>query len=406
MAEDQQIRLDPRERRILAVTCLGHFLSHFNMLIFPALVLPLSSILGLKLGETLALSFWMYLLFGISALPWGFIGDRIGARPLMLIFYGGAGLSGISAAFFLSNPTAFSLSLASVGLFSGIYHPIGLGLISKEVRHLSRAMGYNGMFGNLGLALAPLLAGLLNWLWGVKSAYIAVGLLNLAGFFLTLSSSELQHSSSPHTKETGDGGTALAFAILLIAMMLGGIAYRGATVISPTYFELKNQEVLRWLSGLAHTDLSANLVATATASLIYLVGMLGQFTGGRVAERLDPRRSYLFFHLMVIPPAFLIPFTSNIGLVFLVVVYFFFLLGMQPIENTLVARFTPRRFHHSAYGAKFVLTFGVGAAAVKILQAIEARWGIEASFPSLGVVSVLLVITIMVIIKVTNPSQE
>ena len=51
-----------------------------------------------------------------------------------------------------------------------------------------------------------------------------------------------------------------------------------------------------------------------------------------------------------------------------------------PIENTLVARFAPKRFHHSAFGAKFVLTFGVGALAVKGVAAIETGYDIETVF--------------------------
>ncbi len=53
---------------------------------------------------------------------------------------------------------------------------------------------------------------------------------------------------------------------------------------------------------------------------------------------------------------------------------------MQPIENTLVARFVPKRFHHSAFGAKFILTFGVGALAVKGMVAIETAYNIETIF--------------------------
>jgi hypothetical protein len=68
----------------------------------------------------------------------------------------------------------------------------------------------------------------------------------------------------------------------------------------------------------------------------------------------------------------------------LAVIFFFFLLGMQPIENTLIATFTPKRFHHSAYGAKFILTFGVGALAVKVVAAIEAACDIETVFFSLS----------------------
>ena len=57
---------------------------------------------------------------------------------------------------------ALSIALAGMGLFSGIYHPIGLGMISKGVNRMSMALGYNGMFGNLGLATAPLMTGIIN----------------------------------------------------------------------------------------------------------------------------------------------------------------------------------------------------------------------------------------------------
>ena len=97
------------------------------------------------------------------------------------------------------------------------------------------------------------------------------------------------------------------------------------------------------------------------------------------------------------------PNTTDFGIMFLpveglAVIYFFFLLGMQPIENTLVANFTPRRFHHSAYGIKFVLTFGVGALAVKMAAFIETTAGIGAIFPALGFTSFILVAVIVLLI--------
>lgn len=57
------------ERNVLVTTCMGHFLSHFNMLVFPAVVLPLATRLNLPLAEVLGISFWMHLLFGLTALP-------------------------------------------------------------------------------------------------------------------------------------------------------------------------------------------------------------------------------------------------------------------------------------------------------------------------------------------------
>ncbi len=55
------------------------------MLVFPAVLLPLSAKLNLAMTETLGLSFMMYLLFGLTALPWGLLADRFGPRPLLAL---------------------------------------------------------------------------------------------------------------------------------------------------------------------------------------------------------------------------------------------------------------------------------------------------------------------------------
>ena len=395
-------KFDSRERRILINTCFGHFMSHFNMLVFPAIVLPLATRVNLDMATVLGFSFWMYLLFGITALPWGLVADRRGAGALMVLFYAGAALAGLAAAVWIDSPAGLTLALAVLGLFSGIYHPAGLGLISKEMTRISLAMGYNGMFGNLGLASAPLLTGLVNWLWGVRAAYLVVCGLNICGLVLifVFSLPLSRHEKAAGTEEKN--GLLGAFLILLVAMMLGGIAYRGATVILPAYFELKNRLIFQWLTAVSGTGLSKNLVATSVAAFIYLVGMLGQYTGGRAADRYRPTVCYIIFAAVTIPAAIGMGLASDLPLVALAVIYFFFLLGIQPIENTLVARYTPKRLQHSAFGTKFVLTFGVGSLAVKMVAAIEAAAGVETVFTALGAVALLLVIAIALLIRKTS----
>ncbi|UCH22587.1 MAG: MFS transporter [Deltaproteobacteria bacterium] len=394
--------MDASEKRILINTCFGHFMSHFNMLVFPAVVIPLTASMNLTMAEVLGISFWMYLLFGLTALPWGLAADRWGAKPLLLLFYLGACLAGLGAALQIDSSAGFGIALAAIGFFSGIYHPAGLGLISKEMKRVSVGMGYNGIFGNLGLTTAPLLTGFVNWLWGPRSAYLVLGALNFLGLLLLLSLPISKSGQIKTAVSTEENGLLGAFLILLIAMMLGGIVYRGATVILPAYFELKNQEIFHWLSSIIGGSLSKNLVATSFTSVIYLVGMIGQYTGGRIGERYAPKMGYLIFHAVTVPVAFLMAMAGNISLIVLAVFYFFFLLGMQPIENTLVADFTPKRFHHSAYGTKFVLTFGVGAVAVKMAAAIETTVGIQAVFPALGMTSLILVGVIVFLIFKTS----
>ena len=394
---------DTIDTTILSVTCYGHFLCHFNMLVFPAILLPLSNRLGLNLAQTLDLAFYMYLLMGLSAPFWGYLADRIGARPLLALFYVGAGCSGFLSSCFIDNPAMLRWSLAGIGLFSGIYHPAGLGWIACCVSRTSAGMAYNGMFGNLGLALGPVLAGLVNYFSGPTQVYGGLGLLNLFGLVLLLKAPKIQTRHKQGARQEKSGASWTGFAILLIAMMLGGIVYRGATVTLPALFEVRGPGIFSWVTRFFPGKISANVVATTITSGLYLVGMLGQFYGGRVGERHDLRYSYLCFHLLTIPAALVMGWLTNISLVAVATYHSFFLLGMQPIENTLVARLTPPSMHGSAYGMKFVLTFGVGAIAVQIVRLVELRLGIEYVFPVLGMISVVLVAVIGLLVRQVGP---
>jgi len=209
--------------------------------------------------------------------------------------------------------------------------------------------------------------------------------------------------SSKIAKKTGsalkNNSSWTPFLILLVATMLGGIVYRGTSVTLPSYFELKNSGLYDALASLTGGMGTPNVTATIFTSVIYLVGMAGQFWGGRVAEIYDLRSSYLIFHLITIPAAVAMAMTTDLPLIFFAIIHGFFLLGMQPIENTLVARLTPPNLISSAYGMKFMLTFGIGAISVKIIRLVKIQWGIESVFLCLALVSSLLCLVIILMIR-------
>ena len=394
--------MNPNERKILTTTCFGHFMSHFNMLMFPALVLPLMGMYDMDLSHVLALSFWMYLLFGVTALPWGLVSDRVGAKPLLLLFYTGAGLCGLAAGFFIDSPGAFSLCLAGIGIFSGIYHPAGLGLISRGISKMSMALGYNGMAGNAGLAAAPILAGIINHFYGIQTAFIFLGCLNLTGTVIMLLLPVIEPARNEKTESQGSMRLMLSFAVLCICMMLGGVAYRSVTVILPAYLELGNPALLDWISRLPWMPASRNVAATALSSSVFMVGMFGQFLGGVTAERFEPRRGYLVFHVLALPMVLAMAYTTDVSLLLITMGYMLFLLGMQPIENTLVAKLTPDKVRDSAYGTKFILTFGVGAFAVYLVGWVKEVWSFPAVFVAMAIVSLTTVLSILLLMRVTR----
>ncbi len=373
------------------------------MLVFPAVLLPLTVQMDMDMGQVLALSFWMYLLFGVTALPWGLLADRFGSKPLLFLFHVGAGLCGFLAAVNVGNPFVFSACLAGIGIFSGIYHPVGLGWIAKEFENTSQGMAYNGMFGNLGLATAPVLAGIVNYFWGVEAVYMVLGFANISGIGL------LYFVRNGHAVKTAVASplkpkqSIVPFLVLLVAMMLGGVVYRATTITLPAYFELQNQDLYQNFMAMAGQGGSANVFATLITSFIYLVGMAGQYYGGRVGQSVDLGKGYLLFHLITIPAVLAMAVTSNMPLVVFAMIHSFFLLGMQPLENTLVARLSPPELHSSAYGLKFILTFGVGALSVNMVSFVKGNFGFGGVYVGLALVSTTLVGVILLLNHYRKP---
>jgi len=263
-------------------------------------------------------------------------------------------------------------------------------------------MGYNGVAGNAGLAAAPILTGLINHYYGIEVAYYFLGGCNLLGALLMI----ILPIDEPSKKKKATGDTSdrlvLGFAILCVAMMLGGVAYRCSSVVLPSYFELRNPAIIAYLGNLDWFPTSRNVAATALSSLVFSIGMLGQYLGGLAAERFELRRAYLVFHIVALPLALLMAYATDVPLLVVTICYMFFLLGMQPIENSLVAYLTPDRLRHSAYGTKFILTFGVGAVAVYVVGWINTQWSLPAVFVAMAVVSLFIVLDILFLISKTR----
>jgi MFS family permease len=120
------------------------------------------------------------------------------------------------------------------------------------------------------------------------------------------------------------------------------------------------------------------------------------------AERFDPRKSYLTFHVVALPLALLMAYTTDVPLLLVTICYMFFLMGMQPSENSLVAYLTPDHLRNSAYGIKFILTFGVGAVAVYVVGWISTQRSLSAVFVAMVLVSLLIVLDILLLISKTE----
>jgi len=377
--------MNPSERTIIAATSVAHFCAHFFTLLFPALVMPLSRDLALPPERIIAIGFPMYLCYGILALPWGLMSDFVQPRLVM-----GAGqmLAGASlvAAGLCRSTGALTACFALLGAGCAAYHPAGLALLSKGVRQRGRALAINGVCGNLGIAAAPLAAGLLCYALSWQATLVIMGGAGLAaGGVLACMPMDVARDRDLHSQAAAAPGRALVlFIVLCGAMLFSGLLYRGFTVILPTLLEARLAGVsaalhdrLVPLLGPALPARFSTLVATAAASAAYLIGMLGQLLGGRAADRYDLRWGYLMFFCCALPFLGLLGIGSGLSTAIAAGLVAFFTLGMQPIENSLVALLTPARWRSLSYGVKFVIVFGAGSLSVKLVSLVQGAVGLD-----------------------------
>ena len=304
------------------------------------------------------------------------------------------------------QPTSLMMSLAFIGVFASIYHPAGMGLISKGCTRRGYALGINGVFGNLGLGLAPIVTGIITYWFGWRTIYIVLGafvsLSSIVVFLVPIDETPVQTVVSD--TEGDKKQYLLYFALLCVCMMLAGFCFRGTSVVIPAYFEQAVPFLDNILDKLSFIKLSGTktLAATALTSFVYFFGMLGQMTGGRLADSIDLRLGYFSFHLIALPFMVLMTQFTNIPLLIFTMGYLFFALGMQPIENSLVARLTPERLRSTSYGFKFIFTFGVGSLSVFTAKHLIKHYGFVYVFWLQAVIIVLLLSAIGMLMFLTR----
>lgn len=385
------------EKRVLLLTSPCHFLTHMYILIFPAVTIPIVNSLQMELADVLRLSFFMYLIYGIGALPAGYLSDRWQARKLLLfgVYLMGGGL--LLAGFFPS-PDTMPWALMIVGLGASIYHPAGLAMISRTVRRRGRALAINGIWGNMGIAAAPLFTGVLTWLYGWEITFRIFGASALV-IGLLLGIIRVDETPMPEKKVEGASSddSMRFFVILCVALVMGGIAYRGNTVILPAYLELKTTFFASAIASMSFfkTHGTATLAAAILTSIVMMLGIFGQLIGGRMADRWDLRYAYLIIQAAAVPFLLAMAFVDDVLLAVCAGLYVMFSLGMQPIENSLVAALTPSRWRSVAFAVKFILTFGVGAASVYLVGFVKTTWSLEAVYIFLTGIALLLVLSII-----------
>lgn len=384
------------DRLVIGFACLGHFVTHALLGLFLTLAIVIEK--DWNAGYASLISLWAIgaFLIGAGAPIAGWLADRIGEARIMVAFYTGAGLSCIAAAT-TSDPLQLQIALAFLGLFSSIYHPVAMAWVVKHAHSRGQTMGVLGIFGSFGVAASGLLAGFISDLAGWRLAFAIPGTVSVViGIALAacLATGLIRDRTEDAVAQPtiGQSDQVWAFAVLAITMFCGSIFYNAFVTALPKWVEV---------------EIGANLPGAlagigSVVALIYLVGSISQLVGGHLSDRVPLKWLYVASFMIKIP---IVAGAAILGGWAMLPVAIFIVLMIDlgaPVENLLLAQFSPKRWRGLSYGIKHAM--GLVAAPIGIAL-VAGGYGASGNFGQLFAILAALQ-TLMLVAALFLPSSE
>ncbi len=359
--------MSPAARLVVLFASVGHFWHHVLTGLFLTLAVLLEGIWRRPYAEIISLWTIGAMLIGLGAPLAGWLADRIGHARMMAVFYLGIGASSVAAGL-VAGPSEMAVALAAVGLFGAIYHPVGMAWVSMTAPTAirGRIIGYLGISGSIGVALAAVIAGGLAAVGGWRMAMIIPGVLTmLGGAWLVAAIAAGRVAGAPaHAAPVPDGAAAAdeeraplgVLVVLAVTFSLGSIVYAAFSTALP-----------KWFSDSLALDAQDAARLGLIVGVALLIGSVGQLVGGRLADRLPFRWLYAGTFLLKLVPLALAALLGGPVAVLLAVVIGFTFDMSAPVENLLLARYSSGRRRGLAFGIKFAMGFAAAPIGVGLV---------------------------------------
>lgn len=370
--------MSPATRQIVFINS-AHTFTHYSLLILPTAVLAMATphgAFGPDYGPILALATGMFVLYGLLSLPQGWLVQRLGRKFLMAAFFLGTG-GGLIAAGLASGPLGLAIALAAAGGFAAIYHPIGTTMLVEAAGDKpGRSIGLNGVFGNIGVALAPVvtafLANAAGWRWAFMVPGALCILAGLAWLRTPMVRAGMHTSARPFPPIPGHLVRRAVVVLLLIAAS-SGLVFNAFTILLPKLLQerLAGNESLLPLVG-------------ACAFLVTLCGALTQFTVGRMIDRNTLKRIFLPVSIVLTPAMAALSFAQGWMVLPLCAMVAASIFGQVTVNETMAARYISPAMRARIYSIRFFVGFLGAAAAAPVVSVLYERTG------SVGVVTAVL----------------
>ena len=341
----------------------GHLFMHMFAAFYFVIVLGIEDDWQLSYDELVDLWFIGSLLVGLGSIPCGWLSDRWSRSGMIAVMFIGLGLAAIFCGL-SDNKVILMLNLSLLGLFCSIYHPAGISWVINMSENTGRALGFNNIFGGVGIGLGAMSSGYLVDAYGWQFAFIVPGLisvllgLSLSWHIFNGNISLLNVQSEKFSENPQQGDYLKIIIIMLISIACGGFVFQVLQTSLPKVIDIRLSSFL---------DLGATKIGFIVSS-IYVISGLMNYVGGILADRYSVKFIYAVGILIQgILLLFFADMTSTF-LILLALVIVAFNSSILPAENILLARFAPAEYQSLMYGVKFILSFSIGPLVVFLVS--------------------------------------
>jgi MFS family permease len=348
-----------RDKATALLLNAGHTLDHLFLLIFATAVATIAAEWRLAWQDLMPYAAGAFVMFGLGSLPAGRLGDLWGRRAMMVVFFIGIGLSSMLIAL-ASGVWTLAATLTLMGIFSSVYHPIGIPMLVQHSKNPGFTIGVNGLFGNLGIAFAAVLTGFLVKYAGWRVAFIVPGgLALLCGLaFLAVAPRE----DMPPAKRPAKS-VSLPRAVMMRVLLVMTFAAISSSLIFNFTTNGNGQLLAERLAGLIDDPARLGLLL----ALVYTVASLAQLVVGKLIDRYPLKWVYLPIAAMQIP-FFLLAVGSEGWLTYAAMLGFMiFVFGAIPFVDAMIVQYVDDRYRSRVAGVRLAVAFGVSSLAVYLL---------------------------------------
>ena len=339
---------------------IGHFLDHFMMLIFAKAAFDAGRHFGLGYDEIIIYGTLGLFLFGAAAPLAGWLADKYSRSIIIIIYPFGVSL-GAFLCFLSSSPIMLGFSIGVIGFFAAIFHPVGIAMLIRDSKKVGFRLGVNGVWGNMGVAAAPVLTGfiILNSNWQLSFLVPSIicfifGLAQLRGF----KEIDIQEEK---TKQKTSNGLVEGWKIVLISLTMttlaGGFIFGSLTFLIPRIFEVN-------LSGIS-VDIA---ITGLLAGIVYAIASFSQVGVGYLIDRYSPK---IILGFVGIGQFFLIYLSSlyiDYALFFVMLMAMFFVFGQVPITDAILVRYVDDQWRARILSVKFLINLCAGASVLPLVS--------------------------------------